>query len=172
MAGAESGRAERACRTIAARRVRRAAFWGVAAYLLVAALLYSFLTPGFPGDDGLLVFGVAIVGLVVATLADILPGDRYVRRRYRAHGTFRVALWTLVLAAGACSSAGWRTSTPGYMYGIIGTFTFAVALSRGPTRGGWRRAAPFGLLMLALVVVVRAHPVRAHTGRPASRGRC
>ena len=72
---------------------------GVAVYVAVAALIYSFLSPGFPSQNGLLIFGVAVLALGVATIADILPGERYVAGRYHDHGRVRVALWTLLLAA-------------------------------------------------------------------------
>ena len=75
--------------------------WGLLVYLLVAAILYAFLTPGFPGSDAPLVLGVGLLGIGVATAADILPGQRYVVGRYADHGRIRVAVWTLVLAA-AC----------------------------------------------------------------------
>ena len=153
-------------RPAVAEMVRRwsTSIWGVVAYLLVAAFLYSLLTPGFPGTDALLVFGVAIVGLVVATVADILPGDRYVLSRYRTHGTFRVALWTLALAAVCVAISRMANLQPGYMYGIIGTFTFGLALSRSDEGSmeatGRSRPARPGARDL-----VRAHPLRADTGR-------
>ena len=135
----------------------------MAAYLLVAALLYSLLTPGFPGQDALLVFGVAIVGLVVATVADILPGDRYVLSRYRTHGTLPGRGWTLALAAVCVAISRMANLQPGYMYGIIGTFTFGLALSRSD-EGSMEARGAVGLLILALATWFAAHPVRAHTG--------
>ncbi len=76
-----------------------ASFLGLALYILVAAIIYSFLTPGFPGNDAVIVLGVAILGIAAATAADILPGQRYVVGRYGDHGRIRVAVWTLGLAA-------------------------------------------------------------------------
>ena len=123
---------------------------------------------GLPGQDWPLVFGVAIVSLVVATVADILPGDRYVRRRYQAHGTFRVALWTLVLAAATrARSAASRTSSPA-------TCTASSARSCSPSRSrairrgrGWRRAARSGCSLLALVSWFARIPFEPDPGRPA-----
>ncbi len=139
--------------------------WGVVAYLLVAAFLYSLLTPGFPGSDALLVFGVAIVGLVVATVADILPGDRYVLSRYRTHGTFRVALWTLALAAVCVAISRMANLQPGYMYGIIGTFTFGLVLTRSD-EGAMEARGAVGLLILALVTWFARIPFEPTPGVP------
>ncbi|MET0773761.1 MAG: FGLLP motif-containing membrane protein [Candidatus Limnocylindrales bacterium] len=123
--------------------------WGVAVYLLGAALLYSFLTPGFPGSDWPLVLALAMFSLVVATIVDILPGERYVRRKYQARGKFRVVLWTLVLAAATVFISRLANLSPGYMYGIIGTFAFAIPLSR-EDEGRMEARGALGLLLLAL----------------------
>ncbi len=106
---------------------------------------------------------MAIVGLIVATVADILPGDRYVLTRYRTHGTFRVAVWTLALAAVCVAISRMANLQPGYMYGIIGTFTFGLALTRSD-EGSMEARGAVGLLILALADLVRAHPVRADAG--------
>jgi DNA-binding beta-propeller fold protein YncE len=145
---ARSGRAWLSRVTDAARRFA-GSVWGVAVYLLAAAILYSFLTPGFPGSDWPLVLALALLSLVVATIVDILPGERYVRRRYQAHGTFRVVLWTLVLAAATVFISRIANLSPGYMYGIIGTFMFAIPLSR-EDEGRMEARGALGLLLLAL----------------------
>lgn len=139
--------------------------WGVAAYLLLAAILYSFLTPGFPGADWLLVLGISVFSLVVATAVDILPGEHYVRRRYKARGQFRVVLWTLVLAAATVFISRIGNLSPGYMYGIIGTFVFAIPLTR-EDEGRMEARGALGLLILALVAWFARIPFEPTPGVP------
>ena len=150
--------------TDAARRFA-GSVWGVGVYLFMAALLYSFLTPGFPGSDWLLVLALSVFSLVVATIVDILPGERYVRRRYQAHGSFRVALWTLVLAAATVLISRIANLSPGYMYGIIGTFVFAIPLSR-EDEGRMEARGAVGLLILALVSWFARIPFEPTPGVP------
>jgi DNA-binding beta-propeller fold protein YncE len=145
---ARGGRAWLTRVTAAARRFATSV-WGVAVYLLAAAILYSFLTPGFPGSDWPLVLALALFSLVVATIVDILPGERYVRRRYQARGQFRVVLWTLVLAAATVLISRIADLSPGYMYGIIGTFAFTIPLSEAD-EGRMETRGAVGLLLLAL----------------------
>lgn len=161
---ARGGRRWLARVTGAARRFA-SSVWGVAVYLLVAAILYSFLTPGFPGEDWLLVLGLSVFSLVVATVVDILPGERYVRRRHRAHGTFRVALWTLVLAGATVLISRIANLSPGYMYGIIGTFAFAIPLSR-EDEGRMEARGAVGLLILALASWFARIPFEPTPGVP------
>jgi hypothetical protein len=140
---------------------------GLGAYLLVAAIIYSFLTPGFPGDDGIVVFGVAVLGLAVANAVDIVPGQRYVAGRYGDHGRVRVALWTLVLAAGCVLISRIAGMQPGYMYGIIGTFTFTVALGVAD-EGRMEARGALALLILAIVVWFARIPFEPTPGVPAA----
>jgi DNA-binding beta-propeller fold protein YncE len=139
--------------------------WGVAAYLLLAATLYSFLTPSFPGSDWLLVLGLSVFSLVVATVVDILPGEYYVRRRYGERGRFRVVLWTLVLAAATVLISRLGNLSPGYMYGIIGTFVFTTSLSR-EDEGRMEARGAVGLLILALVSWFARIPFEPTPGVP------
>ena len=140
---------------------------GMAVYLAVAALILSFLYPGFPGQDALLVFAIALFGLVVANIVDFLPGDRYVARRYHAHGSVRVAVWTLGLAAVTVLISRVAGLQPGYMYGIIGTFTFAVALTLDD-EGRMEAWAAVALLVLALVAWFGRIPFEPTPGVPQS----
>ena len=112
-----------------AARGLNASLWGMGVYLVIAALILSFLAPDFPGQDALLIFAIALFGLIVANIADILPGERYIRSRYRSRGTVRIAVWTLGLAAITVLISRVAGLQPGYMYGIIGTFTFTAALT-------------------------------------------
>lgn len=140
---------------------------GIAIYVVAASLIYAFLTPGFPSQNGPLVFGVAVLSLGIATLADILPGDRYVLRTYQAHGTIRIATWTLGLAAVCVLISRLSGMQPGYMYGIIGTFTFTVALGR-IDEGRMEARGAVALLALALVAWFARIPFQPTPGVPTS----
>ena len=120
---------------------------GVAIYLVAAALLYAFLDRKFPFDDQLVAFGSAFITLLIATSASILPGDRYVASQYREHGAPRAALWTLAVAIVCVLVTRLTDAEPGYIYGIIGGFAFATALTVGD-RG--RMAFRGGLAVLAV----------------------
>jgi hypothetical protein len=102
---------------------------GLVAYLGFATLLYSFLDPSFPFRDGATTFGTTLFGIAVGTAVSQIPGELYVRRHYGVGGKVKVALWTLGLAAVFVLIARITAVEPGYVYGIIGGFTFAVVLS-------------------------------------------
>jgi hypothetical protein len=102
---------------------------GLVAYLGLATLLYSFLDPTFPSRDGAVTFGTTLFGIGVGTAVSQIPSELYVRRHYGQGGKVKVALWTLGLAAVFVLVARITAVEPGYVYGIIGGFTFAVALS-------------------------------------------
>lgn len=139
---------------------------GIVAYTAVGALIFSFLTPGFPFSDGLLVFGVAFVGLGLAMAADIVPGDRYVRRRYGTHGTVRVALWTLAVAAACVLVSRLADLSPGFMYGLIGAFVFPLALTVAD-EGKMEARGALALLGLALGAWFLRIPFQPAPGMPA-----
>jgi hypothetical protein len=102
---------------------------GLVLYLLLAALLYAFLDNSFPFENAARTFGTTLFGIAVGTAVSQVPGELYVRRHYQTRGKVHVALWTLILA-GACVLITRLTGVqPGYVYGIIGGFTFGIALS-------------------------------------------
>lgn len=140
---------------------------GIVLYTGIGALIYSFLTPGFPAENGLLVFAVTFIALGLAMAADIIPGDRYAFRRFGAHGRPRVAIWTLVLAAGCVLVSRMASLNPGFMYGIIGTFTFSMALTRDD-EGKMEARGAVALLALALGSWVLRIPFQPEPGVPAS----
>jgi hypothetical protein len=140
---------------------------GLLLYLLVAAVIYAFLTPGFPGPDAIIVLGVAILGIAVATSADILPGQRYVVHRYHDRGRIRVALWTLLLAAACVLISRLAGLQPGYMYGIIGAFTFATFLGVAD-EGRMEARGAVALLILAIVTWFARIPFQPEPGTPAT----
>jgi hypothetical protein len=102
---------------------------GFAVYLVLVAVVYAFLDPGFPGSNAGLVLGMTLFGIAVGTAVSQIPAELYVRRRYRHRGQIRLALWTLVLAAACVALTRLSGVQPGYVYGIIGGFTFSVALT-------------------------------------------
>ena len=142
---------------------------GVGIYLAVAALLYAFLDRKFPFDDQVVALGSALVTLVVATSASILPGERYVMTRYHEHGSPRAALWTLGMAAICLLVTRLTGAQPGYIYGIIGGFAFTTALTvadhgRMAFRGG------LALLGLGLVAWFLRVPFEPVVGQPQDAG--
>ena len=142
---------------------------GVGIYLGVASLLYSFLDRKFPFDDQVVAFGSALITLVVATSASILPGDRYVMTRYHEHGSPRAALWTLGMAGICVLVTRLTDAEPGYIYGIIGGFAFTTALTvadhgRMAFRGG------LALLTLGIVAWFLRVPFEPVVGQPQDAG--
>ena len=120
---------------------------GLVLYLFLAALLYAFLDNTFPFENAARTFGTTLFGITVGTAVSQVPGELYVRRRFQTRGKVHVALWTLILA-GACVLITRLTGVqPGYVYGIIGGFTFGIALS-SDDRG---RMAFRGMSILLLV---------------------
>jgi hypothetical protein len=120
---------------------------GLVLYLLLAALLYAFLDNTFPFQNAARTFGTTLFGIAVGTAVSQVPGELYVRRHYRTRGKVRVALWTLFLAAACVLITRVTGVQPGYVYGIIGGFTFGIALS-ADDRG---RMAFRGMSILLLV---------------------
>ncbi len=120
--------------SIVGRVARQLVAWshtwtGLVLYLLLAALLYAFLDNTFPFQNAARTFGTTLFGIAVGTAVSQVPGELYVRRRYQARGKVRVALWTLILAAACVLITRVTGVQPGYVYGIIGGFTFGIALS-------------------------------------------
>jgi len=102
---------------------------GLVLYLFLAALLYAFLDNTFPFQNAARTFGTTLFGIAVGTAVSQVPGELYVRKRFKTRGKVHVALWTLILA-GACVLITRLTGVqPGYVYGIIGGFVFAVTLT-------------------------------------------
>jgi hypothetical protein len=102
---------------------------GLVAYLAGASLLYAFLKPEFPTQDAARTLFTTAFGIAVGTAVSQLPSEWYVRRRHGEGGRVQVALWTLGLGLGCVAVTRITSVQPGYIYGIIGGFTFAVALT-------------------------------------------
>ncbi len=142
---------------------------GFAIYVVVAALLYAFLDRKFPFDNQVVAFGAALITLLVATFASILPGDRYVLARYHEHGVPRAALWTLGMATVCVLVTRLTGAEPGYVYGIIGAFTFTAALTvadhgRMAFRGG------LALLAAGIAAWFLRVPFEPAVGQPQEAG--
>jgi len=142
---------------------------GVAVYLVVAALLYAFLDRAFPFGDQLVAFGSALITLVVATGAAILPGDRYVAGHYHEHGLPRAALWTLGLAVVCVLVTRLTDAQPGYIYGIIGGFTFTTVLTTAD-RGRMAFRGGVAMLGVGFVAWFLRVPFEPALGQPQDAG--
>ena len=103
---------------------------GLFLYLLLATFVYAFLDASFPGPGSAQVLFTTMMAIAIGTAVSQLPEERYVRTRYASRGTVDVALWTIILAAGCVVITRVSGIQPGYVYGIIGGFTFTVALSK------------------------------------------
>jgi DNA-binding beta-propeller fold protein YncE len=103
---------------------------GLFAYLGLAAVVYAFLKPEFPGQNAARTLFTTAFGIAVGTAVSQLPSEWYVRRHHGKRGRVQVALWTLGLALGCVLVTRFASVQPGYIYGIIGAFTFAVVLTR------------------------------------------
>lgn len=128
------------------------AFWGswpgVAAFVVVSALLYGFLDPGFGPtvESAAEVAGIAL-GIVLTAVAFQLP--ELLAHRGGAGTRLRVLPGTIVVGLACVVVSRLTGFLPGYVYGLILGFTFASELSRIQEA---RRTAAAGALMLALAV--------------------
>jgi hypothetical protein len=102
---------------------------GFAMYLALVTLLYAFLDPRFPSANAALVVGMTLAGIVIGTAVSQVPAELYVRRRYGKGGRISIVVWTLGLALACVLVTRVAGVQPGYIYGIIGGFTFSVALT-------------------------------------------
>lgn len=136
---------------------------GLVLYLGVATLVYAFLSPGFPSQDGARTLFATGFGIAVGTAVSQLPGEIYVRRHFPEGGRVTVALWTMGLA-GACVLVTRITGVqPGYVYGIIGGFTFSVVLTR-EDRGRMAFAGMAGLLAFGFAAWIARIPFQPNVG--------
>ena len=126
-----------------------ASFLGLVLYLLAAGIIYCVPDARLPGQRRTSSSSGWPSSADRRGHGGRHPARAAVRRsrRYADHGRVRVAVWTLALAAICVLLSRIADLQPGYMYGIIGTFTFAAVLSvsgRGPHGGarGGRAAHP------------------------------
>lgn len=138
---------------------------GIGLYLVLAAILYTLLDLTVPGPDGPGIFIGWLVALVLINLAVDLPRDRYLWRRFKAHGQISVAQWTLILAALCVLITRLTSIQPGYVYGIVGAVVFAGPLTRDDEgQMAWRAA--LALLGLAVGAWLLRVPIDLAAGRP------
>ncbi len=112
---------------------------GLIAYLLLVGVLYACLDARFPFDGAPRTLFTTLFAIAFGTAVSQIPGELYVRRRYKEGGSVRVVLWTLGLAVGCVLITRITGVQPGYVYGIIGGFTFKAALTKDDNgRMAWR----------------------------------
>jgi hypothetical protein len=112
---------------------------GFAVYLALITLLYACLDSNFPFSGAPRTLFTTLVSIAFGTAVSQIPGEIYVRRRYGEGGKVRLVLWTLGLAAGCVLITRVTGVQPGYVYGIIGGFTFKAALTKDDNgRMTWR----------------------------------
>ena len=136
---------------------------GLVSYLGVAAVAYAFLKPNFPGQDAARILFVTGFGIAAGTAVSQLPSEWYVRRHRGTRGRIRVALWTLGLALGCVLVTRLSGVQPGYIYGIIGAFTFAAVLT-SEDRGRMAFAGMAALLAVGLAAWFIRIPFQPVTG--------
>ncbi len=117
----------------AAGRERLSRFWrrpiGVAAFVLVTALLYSFLSPefGLSAESAAALLGI-FLGLGVVILIFELPLMITHRRVRRDRGRLQVVPLTIFLGVVCVVISRVAEFQPGYLYGLVATFAFAGSL--------------------------------------------
>ena len=136
---------------------------GLLSYLGVAAVAYAFLKPDFPAQDAERILFVTGFGIAVGTAVSQLPGEWYVRSHRGTRGRIQVALWTLGLALGCVLVTRLSAVQPGYIYGIIGGFTFASVLTR-EDRGRMAFGGMAALLAVGLAAWFIRIPFQPVTG--------
>jgi DNA-binding beta-propeller fold protein YncE len=139
---------------------------GLISYLAIAAVVYAFLKPEFPSQDAARTLFTTAFGIAVGTAVSQLPSEWYVRRHHGKRGRVQVALWTLGLALGCVLVTRLTSVQPGYIYGIIGAFAFAVTLTKDD-RGRMAftgMAALLGVGVAAWFVRIPFEPVSGAVG--------
>jgi hypothetical protein len=140
MAGASGSSASSAVRLMSALVV-----------VLLAGLLYGLLDPGFGPDTRSLVTFVGIVlGLVAVTWATSLPHRAIHRQLLRDRGRLWAPAGVLIIAALCVLISRVVGFLPGYLYGLILGYRWAVTLEGRDEARAWAAA---GWWMLALATV-------------------
>ena len=136
---------------------------GLVTYLGVATVLYAFLKLDFPTQDSARTLFTTAFGIAVGTAVSQLPSEWYVRRHHGERGKVQVVLWTLALALGCVLATRLTSVQPGYIYGIIGAFSFTVALT-SEDRGRMAFAGMAALLGVGLAAWFIRIPFEPVTG--------
>ena len=115
----------------------------IAAFVLVSALLYGLLDPGFgPNAVSVVTFLGIVAALVGVTWVAALPGRSMHRALAGDRGRLRAVPVTLVVAAACVLVSRVAGFLPGYLYGLILGYTFARELearqtARAGALGAW-----------------------------------
>jgi hypothetical protein len=119
--------------------------------VLLAGLLYGLLDPGFgPDERSFVTFGGIVLGLLAVTWATSLPHRALHRQLLGDRGRLWAPAGVLIIAALCVLISRIVGFLPGYLYGLILGYRFAVALDRRDEARAWAAA---GWWMLALAVV-------------------
>jgi hypothetical protein len=133
---------------------------GVAGFVLLSALLYSFLDPTFgPSEASLASFVGLAVGLSVVVAAYGLP-LLYFARRHKLSLTVRALPATLAIGVLCVVISRIVNFQPGYLYGLIIGFFFAQSITR-EQEGPAEASAAAASLVVAFVAWVSLIFIRA-----------
>ena len=134
--------------------------FGVAVFVLVSGLLYGLLDPTFgPNARSLVTYGGIVAAMVIVTWLANLPSRAIHGRLTGDRGRMSVVTSTLVVAAACVLISRVVGFLPGYLYGLVFGYSFAVSIE--PRQDG--RAGALGawwLLALAFVAWVTLGAVR------------
>jgi hypothetical protein len=133
----------------------RSAFWrrplGIAAFLLLSAVIYALLDPSIGLDlRSLWVVLGLLAGLVVTSLIFAVPTAAYRWATARERPAIRVMPWTVLVAVGCVLLTRLTAFQPGYLYGLLIGVTFAAELS---VRDEGRATAIASAWVLALTIL-------------------
>lgn len=100
--------------------------WGLVLGVIVMALLYGFLDPGFGFNEAsVATFGGLLVGVVLTTLGFVLPTRILRRVRNGDWGTLRALPIALLLGVGCVILSRLVGFVPGYLYGMVLALVFS-----------------------------------------------
>jgi hypothetical protein len=126
----------------AREEARESGFWhswqGFVAYMILAAVLFSFMQPGWGANKATVeTFISFLVGSAFTTLVSVELTRTYMKRFGSASGQMEFAFGTLVFAVVCVVASRLANFVPGYFYGVIASY----ASTRKPTEGDRGRMA-------------------------------
>ena len=124
--------------------------WGLALGVILMALLYGFLDPGFGfNETSVATFGGLLVGVVVTTLGFVLPTRILRRVRSGDWGTLRALPIALLVGVGCVILSRLVGFVPGYLYGMVLALVFSHEVGE-KTETNEVTFASISLLLIAL----------------------
>jgi hypothetical protein len=124
--------------------------WMLAVGLVVMALLYGFLDPGFGLNSASLpVFGGLLIGVLVTTLGFAVPTMVLRRRRGGERGKLRVLPVALLVGVACVLISRLIGFLPGYLYGIALGLLFSVEVGEEVEA---REVATTGVITIAIAL--------------------